>query len=53
MSAGARLRQAAPRKSHRRNALALMRTRSDLYQYLGCHSDEEKLDALIAKEKSA
>ncbi len=32
-------------------AVATMQTRADLYEYLGYHAYEEKLDALFAAKK--
>ena len=35
-----------------KNLISRMQTRADLYQYLGYHAYEDKLDALFAKEKA-
>ena len=35
-----------------KNLISKMQTRADLYQYLGYHAYEDKLDALFAKEKA-
>ena len=35
-----------------KNLIPRMQTRADLYQYLGYHAYEDKLDALFAKEKA-
>lgn len=45
--------EAIRRDGHQKNALESMQTRADLYQYLGYHSYEDKLDALFAREKKA
>jgi len=54
MNLGAlRTYEAIKRDGHQKNALEIMQTRADLYQYLGYHDYENKLDALFAKEKKA
>ena len=45
--------EAIRRDGHQKNALESMQTRADLYQYLGYHRYEDKLDALFAREKKA
>lgn len=42
--------QALLRDGHQRNVLANMQTREELYDYLGYHEYENKLDELFAKE---
>ena len=45
--------EAIRRDGHQKNALESMQTRADLYQYLGYHRYEDKLDALFAREKKS
>ena len=40
------------RDGHQRNVVDTMQTRADLYEHLGYHSYEQKLDALFAQGKS-
>jgi methylisocitrate lyase len=44
--------QALRRDGHQKNVVALMQSRDDLYDYLGYHEYEQKLDALFARDKS-
>jgi methylisocitrate lyase len=37
---------------HQKNVVALMQSRDELYDYLGYHDYEQKLDALFARDKS-
>ena len=41
------------RDGHQKNVLDTMQTRTELYDYLGYHAFEEKLDALFAAKKKA
>ncbi|NOL49418.1 methylisocitrate lyase [Pelistega europaea] len=43
--------QAIRRDGHQRNVLDLMQTREELYDRIGYHAFEQKLDALFAKNK--
>ena len=43
--------QALRRDGTQKNVVATMQTRSDLYDYLGYHAYEQKLDALFAQRK--
>jgi methylisocitrate lyase len=43
--------QTVRREGTQKNVLATMQTRDELYQYLGYHAFEQKLDELFAKEK--
>jgi methylisocitrate lyase len=36
-----------------KNVVDMMQTRNDLYDYLGYHAYENKLDALFAREKQS
>ena len=36
---------------HQRNVIDTMQTREELYDFLGYHAYEDKLDALFASEK--
>ncbi|HXZ51364.1 MAG TPA: methylisocitrate lyase [Burkholderiales bacterium] len=45
--------QTLRREGTQKNALGAMQTRDELYDYLGYHAYESKLDELFAKEKSA
>jgi len=44
--------QAIRRDGTQKNVVAKMQTRDDLYQYLGYHAYEQKLDALFLSEKT-
>ena len=44
------LRDRAPRR-HQKNIIDTLQTRAELYDYLGYHAYEDKLDALFAQEK--
>ena len=46
-----RLAQALRKDGHQKNVVDLMQSRDDLYDYLGYHDFEKKLDALFAKGK--
>ena len=43
--------EALRRDGHQKNVVELMQSRDDLYDYLGYHDYERKLDALFAREK--
>ena len=43
--------QSLRNEGHQKNVVDLMQTRDDLYDYLGYHAYEQKLDALFAKDK--
>ena len=43
--------QALRKDGHQRNVVDLMQTRDELYDYLGYHEFEHKLDALFARDK--
>ena len=43
--------QAVRRDGTQKNVVDTMQTRADLYEYLGYHAFEQKLDELFAKEK--
>ncbi|MGL4712319.1 MAG: methylisocitrate lyase, partial [Shewanella sp.] len=43
--------QALMNDGHQRNVLDTMQTRKDLYQYLGYHAFEDKLDQLFSQDK--
>ena len=45
--------QVLRRDGHQRAAIPSMQTRAELYEYLGYHAYEEKLDALFASKKIA
>src|SRR3954470_21309662 len=45
--------QALRREGHQRNVVDLMQSRDDLYDYLGYHEYEQKLDALFARDKGS
>jgi len=51
--AAATVYEALRRQGTQQNLTGLMQTRSDLYEVLGYHAYEEKLDALFSKQKSA
>ena len=44
--------QVLRRDGHQRAAIPGMQTRAELYEYLGYHAYEEKLDALFASKKT-
>jgi len=44
--------QTVRKEGTQKNAVSTMQTRNDLYDYLGYHAYEQKLDSLFAKEKS-
>ena len=44
--------QALRRDGTQKNVLATMQTRNDLYDYLGYHAYEQKLDQLFARRKT-
>jgi methylisocitrate lyase len=50
-AAALKVYEAIRRNGTQKDALALMQTRADLYDYLDYHSYEEKLDQLFAREK--
>ena len=39
-------------KGHQRDVIDIMQTREELYDYLGYHEYEQKLDELFAQEKA-
>ena len=45
--------QAIRKDGHQKNVVDLMQSRDDLYDYLGYHDFEQKLDALFKREKKA
>jgi methylisocitrate lyase len=51
-AAALKVYQAIRAEGTQKNVIDLMQTRHDLYQYLGYHEYEEKLDALFAAKKS-
>jgi methylisocitrate lyase len=51
-AAALKVYQALRRDGHQKNVVALMQSRDDLYDYLGYHEYEQKLDALFARDKS-
>ena len=50
-AAALKVYQALRQDGHQKNVVDLMQTRDDLYDYLGYHDYEQKLDALFAKGK--
>lgn len=44
--------QTVRKEGTQKNVVSTMQTRNDLYDYLGYHAYEQKLDSLFAKEKS-
>jgi methylisocitrate lyase len=44
--------QATRRDGTQKNVIGLMQTRADLYEHLGYHAFEQKLDALFDQEKA-
>jgi methylisocitrate lyase len=40
------------RDGHQQNVIELMQTREELYERIGYHDYEQKLDALFAKQQS-
>jgi methylisocitrate lyase len=50
-AAALKVYQALRRDGHQKNVVDLMQSRDDLYDYLGYHDYERKLDALFAREK--
>lgn len=44
--------QTVRKEGTQKNVVSAMQTRNDLYDYLGYHAYEQKLDSLFAKEKS-
>jgi methylisocitrate lyase len=51
-AAALKVYQALRRDGHQKNVVALMQSRDELYDYLGYHEYEKKLDALFARDKS-
>ena len=51
-AAALKVYEALRNDGHQKNVLALMQSRDDLYDYLGYHAYEQKLDALFARDKS-
>ena len=51
-AAALKVYEALRKDGHQKNVLALMQSRDDLYDYLGYHAYEQKLDALFARDKS-
>ncbi|MGL4837981.1 MAG: methylisocitrate lyase, partial [Shewanella sp.] len=49
--AALKVMQALMHDGHQRNVLDTMQTRKDLYQYLGYHAFEDKLDELFSQDK--
>ncbi|MGL5389953.1 MAG: methylisocitrate lyase, partial [Shewanella sp.] len=49
--AALKVMQALMHDGHQRNVLETMQSRKDLYQYLGYHAFEDKLDQLFNQEK--
>ena len=43
--------EALRRDGHQKNVVDLMQSRDDLYEYLGYHDYERKLDSLFARDK--
>jgi methylisocitrate lyase len=50
-AAALKVYQAIRRDGHQKNVVEIMQSRDDLYEYLGYHEYEQKLDALFAREK--
>ena len=50
-AAALRVYQAIRTEGTQKNVVPLMQTRAELYQYLGYHEFEQKLDELFAKSK--
>lgn len=50
-AAALKVYQAVRKDGTQKNVVDLMQSRADLYDYLGYHAFEQKLDALFAKEK--
>jgi methylisocitrate lyase len=50
-AAALKVYEALRRDGHQKNVVELMQSRDELYDYLGYHQYEEKLDALFAKGK--
>jgi methylisocitrate lyase len=50
-AAALKVYQAIRRDGHQQNVVDLMQSRDDLYDYLGYHDYEQKLDALFARDK--
>ncbi len=51
-AAALKVYQAVRKEGTQKNVVDTMQTRNDLYDYLGYHAYEQKLDTLFAKEKS-
>ena len=51
-AAALKVYQAIREDGHQKNVVALMQSRDELYDYLGYHDYEQKLDALFARDKS-
>jgi methylisocitrate lyase len=50
-AAALKVYEAIRRDGHQKNVVDLMQSRDDLYDYLGYHDYEQKLDALFARDK--
>ena len=50
-AAALKVYEAIRRDGHQKNVVDLMQSRDDLYDYLGYHAFEQKLDGLFAREK--
>jgi methylisocitrate lyase len=50
-AAALKVYQAIRKDGHQKNVVDLMQSRDDLYEYLGYHDYEQKLDALFARDK--